>query len=61
MVVEVADDGVGGAAAETGGGLHELADRVEALGGQLTVEREPAAGTQVPAEIPAEIPIAPVG
>src|SRR5436190_738375 len=37
LVVEVADDGVGGAD-EEGSGLRGLADRVEALGGSLTLE-----------------------
>ena len=35
--VEVADDGIGGAEAGRGTGLRGLADRVEALGGTLTV------------------------
>jgi len=33
VVIEVADDGVGGADADAGTGLRGLADRVEALGG----------------------------
>ena len=37
-VVEVRDDGVGGADAAAGSGLRGLADRVEALGGRLEVE-----------------------
>ena len=37
VVVEVVDDGVGGADTERGTGLRGLADRVEALGGRLRV------------------------
>ena len=47
----VADDGVGGADAE-GHGLRGLADRVEALGGRLTVESPRRGGTLLRAEIP---------
>jgi signal transduction histidine kinase len=52
LVVEVADDGIGGAAARAGSGLRGLADRVEALGGRLTVSSPPGRGTTVRAEIP---------
>ena len=51
-VVEVADDGVGGARRAVGGGLGGLADRVEALGGRLGLESPAGAGTTVRAEIP---------
>jgi signal transduction histidine kinase len=52
LVVEVADDGVGGACADGGSGLRGLADRVEALGGRLDVSSPQGAGTRVHAEIP---------
>jgi len=52
LVVEVADDGVGGADPAGGSGLRGLVDRVEALGGALTVTSPPGAGTTVRAEIP---------
>ena len=52
VVIEVADDGVGGADADGGSGLRGLADRVEALDGRLAVESPPGAGTRVVAEIP---------
>ncbi len=52
LVVEVADDGDGGADAEQGSGLRGLADRVEALGGRLSVESAAGAGTRIVAEIP---------
>ena len=41
VLVQVADDGIGGAEPGAGSGLHGLADRVEALHGQLRVERAP--------------------
>jgi PAS domain S-box-containing protein len=51
-VVEVRDDGVGGASAGGGSGLRGLADRVEALGGRLELESPAGAGTTVRARIP---------
>jgi signal transduction histidine kinase len=50
--VEVADDGVGGAAAGTGSGLTGLSDRVAALDGTLSVESPSGLGTRLRAEIP---------
>ena len=52
VVVEVADDGVGGADDRQGSGLRGLSDRVEALDGRLVVESPPGAGTRVVATIP---------
>jgi len=52
LVVEVVDDGVGGADSERGTGLRGLADRVEALGGRLRVWTPHGGGTRVRAEIP---------
>ena len=52
VVVEVSDDGVGGADPATGSGLRGLADRVEALGGSLEVSSPDGAGTSLKAEIP---------
>jgi signal transduction histidine kinase len=54
--VEVADDGRGGADLGGGTGLRGLADRVEALGGALTVDSRPGAGTRLVAEFPATGP-----
>src|ERR671934_2492409 len=51
-LVEIVDDGVGGADPAQGSGLRGLADRVEALGGQLRLESEPGGGTCLSAEIP---------
>ena len=52
VVVEIVDDGVGGADSERGSGLRGLADRVEALGGRLRVWSPAGGGTRVKAEIP---------
>jgi signal transduction histidine kinase len=50
--IEVADDGVGGADTEGGSGIRGLVDRVEALGGRLTLESPLGSGTTVLAAIP---------
>ncbi len=52
VVVEIVDDGVGGADGEGGSGLRGLADRVEALGGRLRVLSPAGDGTRLRAEIP---------
>jgi PAS domain S-box-containing protein len=51
-VVQVSDNGVGGADPSGGSGLRGLCDRVEALGGTLTFESPPGVGTTVTARIP---------
>ncbi|WP_433506732.1 AAA family ATPase [Pseudonocardia halophobica] len=50
--VEVRDDGRGGAHFTGGSGLLGLRDRVETLGGRLTLHSDPEAGTAVLAEFP---------
>jgi signal transduction histidine kinase len=52
VLVEVADDGIGGADTEHGTGLRGLADRVEALDGRLRIWSPSGGGTRVRAEIP---------
>jgi signal transduction histidine kinase len=52
IVVEVADDGVGGADPAAGSGLSGLADRVVALDGRLEVRSERGCGTVLRAVIP---------
>jgi signal transduction histidine kinase len=52
LVLEVVDDGVGGADSERGTGLRGLADRVESLDGRLRVWTPRGGGTRVRAEIP---------
>jgi signal transduction histidine kinase len=54
VVVEVVDDGIGGADSERGSGIRGLGDRVEALGGRLRVWTPKGGGTRVRAEIPCE-------
>jgi signal transduction histidine kinase len=52
LVLEVVDDGRGGADPERGSGLRGLADRVEALNGRLLVWTPRGGGTRVRAELP---------
>jgi signal transduction histidine kinase len=52
VVIEVVDDGVGGASRDGGSGLRGLMDRVEALGGTLELSSPVGRGTRVRAEIP---------
>ena len=52
VVIEVLDDGVGGADSERGSGLRGLADRVEALDGRLQVWTPRGGGTRMRAEMP---------
>ena len=54
VLVEVSDDGVGGADPAAGSGLRGLLDRVSALGGRLEVDSHPGNGTTVRAAIPCE-------
>jgi PAS domain S-box-containing protein len=51
-LVEVADDGVGGAERSGGSGLRGLADRVDALGGELELVSPAGAGTLLRARLP---------
>jgi len=53
-LVEVEDDGVGGADPERGSGLSGLSDRVSSLNGKLVIDSPPGAGTRIRAEIPLE-------
>jgi signal transduction histidine kinase len=52
LVAVIADDGVGGASASTGSGLRGLADRLDALGGTLSVDSPHGAGTSIGARVP---------
>jgi signal transduction histidine kinase len=54
LVLEITDDGIGGAAVGGGSGLRGLADRVEALGGRLTISSPPGRGTTLRVELPCE-------
>ena len=54
LLIEITDDGVGGARLGSGLGLRGLADRVGLLGGRLTVTSPAGGGTTVRAELPCE-------
>jgi signal transduction histidine kinase len=55
IVVEIRDDGVGGARAGHGSGLSGLADRVGACDGTLSVSSPPGEGTVVRAVLPLRV------
>jgi signal transduction histidine kinase len=57
VLVAIADDGIGGADASRGSGLRGLADRVEALGGQLSVRSPMGGGTRLDAAIPTDVQV----
>jgi signal transduction histidine kinase len=52
LLVRISDDGVGGADVGRGSGLVGLKDRVEALGGRISVESVRHAGTTLRVELP---------
>jgi PAS domain S-box-containing protein len=52
LVVEVGDDGVGGAGANGGSGLRGLRDRIGALDGTVAVDSPPGEGTRLRAIVP---------
>jgi signal transduction histidine kinase len=53
LLIEVGDNGVGGADVARGSGLRGLADRLDAIEGRLYVESQPGRGTTVRATMPA--------
>src|SRR6266511_1194231 len=55
LVLSVGDEGVGGADPGRGSGLVGLTDRVEALGGSISVHSPEGNGTQITAELPLEL------
>ncbi|HZQ64937.1 MAG TPA: ATP-binding protein [Gaiellaceae bacterium] len=55
LLISIRDDGAGGAEPGRGSGLRGLADRVDAVGGQLTVSSPATRGTAVLAELPLEV------
>ena len=55
-MVEVSDDGPGGAQADAGSGLRGLADRVASVGGALQIDSPSGRGTRLKAEIPCQLP-----
>ena len=52
LVVQVSDDGAGGARPGGGSGLRGLADRVASVGGVLRVDSPPGCGTRLEADLP---------
>jgi signal transduction histidine kinase len=50
----IRDDGIGGAARGKGSGLTGLIDRVEALGGKITIQSQPGSGTSLLVNVPTE-------
>jgi signal transduction histidine kinase len=54
LLVDVSDDGRGGAEPRAGGGLQGLSDRIAAVGGTLSIVSKPGAGTTLHAEVPCE-------
>jgi signal transduction histidine kinase len=58
VLVLIADDGVGGVDLDAGSGLRGLQDRLAAVGGTLSIDSPPGAGTRLHARIPcpAEVP-----
>jgi signal transduction histidine kinase len=57
LLVEVVDDGAGGADPSAGTGLRGLADRIASLGGGLEIESARGAGTRVTAYLPMSMPM----
>jgi signal transduction histidine kinase len=54
LELSVTDNGVGGADPAQGSGLTGLTDRIEALGGRITVTSPPGEGTRVQIELPTD-------
>jgi signal transduction histidine kinase len=52
LLVEIVDDGSGGADPASGTGLRGLVDRIDALGGRLEIDSPPGAGTRISACLP---------
>jgi signal transduction histidine kinase len=52
LLVEIVDDGCGGADPAAGTGLRGLADRIDAIGGRLEIDSPPGTGTRVSARLP---------
>ncbi|HEY6758400.1 MAG TPA: sensor domain-containing protein [Baekduia sp.] len=55
VLVDVADDGVGGVDLEAGSGLRGLRDRLAAVDGELDIDSPPGGGTRLRARIPVDL------
>ena len=53
LILSISDDGVGGADPSRGSGIIGLTDRVEALGGTISVLSPPGRGTALHVQLPA--------
>ena len=56
LIAQIADDGIGGASATAGSGLRGLADRLDALGGTLSIESPRGGPTIIRARAPLHRP-----
>ena len=52
LTIEVADDGIGGATDRHGRGLAGLGDRIDAIGGRMSLASPPGGGTLLTADLP---------
>jgi signal transduction histidine kinase len=52
LLIEVTDDGIGGACVANGRGLRGIEDRVDVLGGRLRVDSPAGGGTRMSVEVP---------
>ena len=52
LIIEIGDDGIGGASADRGSGLRGINDRMDVLGGRLVVDSSVGAGTRMRVELP---------
>lgn len=52
LEMEIADDGIGGVAADGGHGLANIADRVGALDGEVVIDSPPGRGTRLVVRVP---------
>ncbi|MFF2277969.1 sensor histidine kinase [Agromyces sp. NPDC058126] len=52
LTIEIADDGIGGVVPRGGRGLAGLADRIDAVGGRMSLDSTAAGGTRLSAELP---------
>jgi signal transduction histidine kinase len=59
LTLEVRDDGIGGVDAGRGSGILGLTDRVEALGGTISITSPPGHGTTISVELPIATPVTP--
>ena len=52
LVIDIVDDGTGGASLDRGTGIRGLIDRIDVIGGRLVLDSPAGAGTSVHAELP---------